>query len=132
MDKYAENKKQYVKRNPSRRQLSNKLAWLRNRYGVAAMEYFMANHSCEVCGELRLACLSIHHTDGKQVDRFKTLCHNCHAVSHSSEHTFESAQGDKPLRPKKEEPRCGTLYMYNHRGCRCEACKEVKRKSRKR
>lgn len=90
-DSTPEQKREYVARNPGRRKLSNKLSWIKTRYGEAAKLYFIANPCCEVCDEDRLVCLAIHHTDGKRVEKFRTLCHNCHSVEHHGSLTYLGA-----------------------------------------
>jgi hypothetical protein len=131
MSKYAENKKEYVRSNPARRQLSNKLSWIKKRYGQNAKEYFVNNPRCESCPERRLTCLAVHHVEGKTKEVFKVLCHNCHSIEHSKGFTIEDALKGLPLIERGENLRCGTLNMYNHYGCRCDLCKEAKRVSRK-
>lgn len=61
------------------------------KYGKKARDYFELNSKCERCSEDRIVLLAIHHTHGKQVDKFETLCHNCHMLEHSNnkEYTYE-------------------------------------------
>ena len=61
-----------------------KIAYIKNNYGQAAYDYFVSHTACESCGEERLACLTIHHLYGKNIEKFKTLCANCHAVVHAT------------------------------------------------
>jgi hypothetical protein len=126
----ADPKKEYLRKHPERRVLSNKLGWIKKRYGAEARSHFEQNPLCEVCFEKRLACLAIHHIEGKNVESFRTLCHNCHAVEHGSEFTFEDATALGPLISRRSMAECGTKTMYD-KGCRCEPCKEAKRESRK-
>ena len=88
-DKHAKVKQEYVRNNPAIRRLTNKLTWLKINYGEEARQHFIENHVCARCGEDRLACLSVHHSEGKTTKKFVTLCMNCHAIEHSSEDTFE-------------------------------------------
>lgn len=79
--------------NPARRRLTNKLSWIKKLYDEAAKQYFLAHPACEECGEERMCCLGIHHPEGKKVEKFKTLCQNCHAVEHSGAWTVGEALG---------------------------------------
>ena len=57
---------------------------MRYNYGEEEAEYFKNTPYCESCPEERLATLCIHHVYGKTVKKFKTLCHNCHALVHAT------------------------------------------------
>ena len=70
-----------------------KLQEIKYNYGVKASEYLKRNTKCEDCGEPRMLVLNIHHTQGKKIEEFKTLCHNCHMIEHSTtnkEYTHET------------------------------------------
>lgn len=99
--KQRQAQREYTKRFPARRQLSNKLAWLKINYGEAARLYFVEHSRCERCPEDRLSALSVHHRQGKHVEDFETLCHNCHAIHHHGAWTFKQGiQGrTKPIMP---------------------------------
>jgi hypothetical protein len=56
---------------------------IRYNYGESAVQHFIANPICEHCGEERMVVLNIHHTAGKLVEDYKTLCHNCHMLEHN-------------------------------------------------
>lgn len=49
------------------------------------------------------------------------------------EHHVEKSRAEGSFRRHVNQPiKHGTLYAYDRRGCRCDECKEVKRRSRKR
>lgn len=93
----------YVKNNRLRRKLSNKLGWIVKRYGLLARRHFLDHPVCFMCGELRLSCLAIHHTHGKQVNKFTTLCHNCHAAHHGGDYTLADCIENGPLQKRGKQ-----------------------------
>lgn len=78
-----------------------KIRDLRYTYGDEEADYFASHPKCEICPEDRFVALSIHHTHGKDVKKFKTLCHNCHAVVHATK-TGDMTY-DKYIKAKKEK-----------------------------
>ncbi len=84
-------KAKWVKDRPGKRKLTNKVAWIKAKYGEEAKEYFLNNAKCSRCGEDRIAALAIHHTLGKSVNMFEVLCSNCHLVHHGGEYTLDDA-----------------------------------------
>ena len=68
-----------------------KLNQIRYAYGKEAMKYFVEHPYCETCHEERIVVLNVHHTDGKKVNNFKILCHNCHMVLHNPHLADETA-----------------------------------------
>jgi|DEB0MinimDraft_6_1074348.scaffolds.fasta_scaffold79845_3 transposase-like protein len=85
--------------------LKLKLKDLRYKYGESAKEYFREHYKCESCGEDRLAVLTLHHTKGKKVEEYQTLCFNCHMLIHSKtpEHTAEMSIRKDTKRTLKSE-----------------------------
>lgn len=94
-ERSSEVKRNYTKKYPERRRLTNKLAWLRVRYGEDAVDHFLAHPACEECSEARFAALAIHHPEGREVDLFQTLCMNCHSVHHGGPWTLADCIGMK-------------------------------------
>lgn len=90
-------RKRYVIRHPARRRLTNKLTWIKRKYGSKAKEYFLDHPYCGRCGEKRLACLAVHHKHNKGSKEFETLCSNCHAAHHGGDYTIENCSGMKIL-----------------------------------
>ena len=108
------------------RSLVAKLSKLRRSYGDEAKKYFVENFKCEKCSEERLAALAIHHTEGKHINKFITLCHNCHFVEHYGDATFENSKKDSwKKRVSPNEAEHGMLTKYRN-GCRCDLCKLAK------
>lgn len=122
--------RRYVALHPARRQLTAKLSNAKRNFGELARDYLAAHPTCERCGEDRLACLAIHHRNGKEHDDFEVLCHNCHSVEHHGAYTFEEAITDRePLGARRTAKGHGTAWGYRN-GCRCLACCDAKRRSR--
>lgn len=101
--------------------LKIKLNTIRWSYGALAYAHFSANPVCSSCGEDRLVTLAIHHVEGKSVEKFDTLCHNCHAVHHAKngQATAKSVLEDRKIREAKtrerlarEEAEMSTMRQY--------------------
>lgn len=67
-----------------------KIAYIKHEYGPSAAEYFRSHPFCEDCEEKRLACLTIHHVNGKKEEVFRTLCFNCHMLTHATRSKSET------------------------------------------
>lgn len=88
--------------------MSRKLTGLRHNYGNAAADYFLVNPRCEDCGEDRIVVLTIHHLHGKKVDEFRTLCFNCHMLTHSKHKNYTYDDHVKHLEQKEAKKRIAT------------------------
>src|SRR5690348_1297669 len=91
-------------RHPYFRKWIQKLRHLKKRYGGVAKEYFLAHPYCERCGNRFLACLGIHHKEGKKKQFFETLCANCHAIHHSAPYTFEDVERERKIKYRIGRP----------------------------
>lgn len=107
-----------------RRQLLQKLWFIEKHYGAAARAHFVEHPECDRCPEQRLSCLAVHHREGKLVEEFETLCHNCHAVHHGSSLTFEDCSTEGVPERRRQPAACGTNAKYK-RGCRCQSCRDA-------
>jgi len=100
-----------------------KLGYLKYNYWQKAKDYFEKHYVCEKCWEQRLWCLTLHHTEWKKVDKFQTLCFNCHMIHHAGrswEETFETdlmkdmermkIEADKKFRIKNRNNRIIKYY----------------------
>lgn len=84
---------------------SIKISDIKYNYGIKAAEYFKTKPYCENCPEERLATLSIHHTHGKNINKFRVLCHNCHALTHATKTghtTYRQLIKEKEIKSSKE------------------------------
>jgi hypothetical protein len=70
--------------------LKRKIKDIRYKYGESAVKYFIKYPTCEICDENRLIVLNIHHIEGKKIDKFKTLCFNCHMIEHYEERSKDT------------------------------------------
>ena len=75
--------------------LKRKMKDIRYNYGNAAAEHFWENPRCQDCGDKRLVVLTLHHTHGRKIDKFQTLCFNCHMVVHNKKNEFETYESCK-------------------------------------
>lgn len=80
-----------------------KIAYIKNRYGQEATDYFISHPFCENCPEKRLACLTIHHVNGKRYKVYKTLCFNCHIIVHATRSKSETYDDYLKLVQKQNE-----------------------------
>ncbi len=86
--------------------LKKKINYLRYNYGQPEADYFLNNPVCEECLEDRLVLLAIHHVHGKNIDKFKTVCLNCHMLEHtpkSKHHTYKSCMQEQSAKLDKME-----------------------------
>ncbi len=83
--------------------LLKKYSYIRHHHGKEAAQYFAAHPVCEKCGEARLACLSVHHVNGRRQKVFKTLCFNDHMLHHANDATYTASMGEAELDDKELE-----------------------------
>jgi hypothetical protein len=81
-----------------------KLHDLKYAYGSEASDYFKNNPRCQRCPEERIAALTVHHTKGKNVNEFETLCFNCHMIHHSRHKNFTHEDHLKFIENKAKKP----------------------------
>ena len=86
---------------------------IRFKYGEKAAKHFEKNYYCEICHENRFACLTIHHTEGKKVDKFQTLCFNCHMITHAPKSGEMTMAHEHSLEAEKVKKKATMLIRDN-------------------
>ena len=85
--------------------LKRKMKDIKYNYGEAAAEHFWKHPHCEDCGDKRLVVLTLHHTHGRKVDKFQTLCFNCHMVVHNKKNEYQTFEICKSIIDERETNR---------------------------
>lgn len=85
--------------------LMRKMKDIRYNYGALAAEHFWRYPYCEDCGDKRLVILTLHHTHGKKVNKFETLCFNCHMIVHNKKNENATYENCLIIQEKREEER---------------------------
>ena len=98
---------------------------LKYLYGIEAADYFKAHPACQHCPEKRIATLTVHHTKGRQINEFETLCFNCHMIHHAKHKTFTYEDHLKFV-DKKQDRLNETQEMYDKMAKRYSELKSLR------